>query len=113
MFWAQDPGSRARRPHVTAARARHKLKFRSHNSRWANTNKYYVDTYITWLIHSRRRNTTTPFAPRKSKSTFNNSQNSLNMPPKPASTVASKGPASTVGGKAPAKSVEGAKAAKK
>ncbi|KIM28878.1 hypothetical protein M408DRAFT_69265 [Serendipita vermifera MAFF 305830] len=34
------------------------------------------------------------------------------MPPKPASTVASKGPASTAG-KAPAKSVEGAKGAKK
>ncbi|PVF97424.1 putative HTB2-histone H2B.2 [Serendipita vermifera] len=35
------------------------------------------------------------------------------MPPKPASTVASKAPASAVGGKAPAKSTEGAKAAKK
>ncbi|CAG7849878.1 Histone H2B [Serendipita indica DSM 11827] len=35
------------------------------------------------------------------------------MPPKPASTVASKAPASGVGGKAPAKSTEGAKAAKK
>ncbi|CAG8582067.1 16656_t:CDS:2 [Acaulospora colombiana] len=35
------------------------------------------------------------------------------MPPKPASSVASKAPASAVGGKAPAKSTEGAKAAKK
>jgi len=35
------------------------------------------------------------------------------MPPKPASTVASKAPASAVGGKAPAKSTEGTKAAKK